>query len=332
MSSARRRKQQEKQLMSTRSQFSNGSRDGSAEHKYQRIANGLGWFSIGLGMAEIAAPGAIAEICGVRNDGTRRTLLRSPLYGMREVAAGVGILTQATPRGWMWGRVAGDIMDIASLTSALASYENDRERVSGALAVLGVTALDYICAQQLSRTANHKPQITKSIWVNKSPEEAYSFWHNFDNLPRFMPYLESVQVFNEGRSRWRAKGPLGKIFEWDARIESEQPNRLIAWRSLDASEVFHAATVSFEPGPGGRGTIVAVELKYNPPAGQIGVTLAKLFGKGAGEMIREDLRKFKQLIETGEIIESDASIYPGMHAAQPPRENEWSSRREPLRA
>jgi uncharacterized membrane protein len=133
-----------------------------------------------------------------------------------------------------------------------------------------------------------------------------------------MHHLESVQSLGEGRSRWRVSGPLGKSFEWEARTEQEQPNRLIAWRSVEGSQIDNAGSVFFERGPGGRGTIVRVDLTYEAPGGSAGTGLAKLLGKDAGQMVEDDLRAFKQVIETGEVIHSDASVHPGMHPAYPP--------------
>jgi len=321
--------------MSKRSEFSDSFREKSSNFDYERIPNGLGWFSLGLGLAEIAAPGTIAGIAGVQDTTTKRTILRSPLYGMREVAAGAGILMQDRPAGWLWSRVAGDLVDISTLALALGSPENDRRKVTGALvAVLGITALDYLCAQNLTQQQqrqqregissagrrNSPNQTIKTIWVNKSPEEAYSFWRKFENLPRFMHHLESVETMPDGRSKWRAVGPMGKTYEWEARTEQDQPNRLIAWKSVENSDIQNSGTVFFEPGPGGRGTIIRVDLSYDPPGGAVGSGLAKLLGKDGSQMLRDDLRAFKQVIETGEVLQSDASIHKGMHPGQPPKE------------
>lgn len=143
-------------------------------------------------------------------------------------------------------------------------------------------------------------KVEKSVTINRPPAELYSYWRNFENLPRFMKHLESVSVTGEGRSHWVAKGPGGTSVEWDAEVYNEKENELIAWRSLEGSQVDNAGSVHFDPAPSGRGTVVRVVLKYNPPAGKLGALVAKLFGESPEQQIDEDLRRFKQLIETGE--------------------------------
>jgi len=289
----------------------------------ERIANGLGWFSVGLGLAEIMAPGSVARFIGVSDDDGNRSLLR--FYGFRELAAGVGILSQQQPTQWLWGRVGGDLLDIASLGRAMTNDSNEKGKLTFATAaVLGVTALDVICAKQMSEgqgngIASTSPrQFTKSITVNCTPEQAYQYWHNFQNFPSFMSNLESVEMTGGNRSHWRAKGPAGTTVEWDAETIDDQPNSAISWRSTENADISNSGSVRFERGPGGRGTIIHVEMSYQPPAGSIGTSIAKLLGKEPEQQISQDLRHFKQILETGEIVHSDSSIHPGMHPAQPP--------------
>ena len=293
---------------------------------YQRLASGLGWFSIGLGLVEVAAPGTIANLIGISDDNRNRMLLRSPVFGMRELGAGTGILASSQPAPWVWSRVAGDLLDIGSLASAMTQEGNDRTRLAmGMAAVLGVTVLDVICARGLGDSSNgHKERrcTTKAVTINKSAQEVYSFWHNFENLPRFMRHLDSVRSTGSNRTLWRAKGPAGKTIQWEAETTEDQPNRAIAWRSLPGSDVYTAGRVTFQSGFAGRGTIVKVDLSYDPPGGTLGAMVAKLFGKDADQMLDDDLRAFKQIMEVGEIINSDASIHRGMHPAQPPTPNE----------
>jgi uncharacterized membrane protein len=143
-------------------------------------------------------------------------------------------------------------------------------------------------------------KVEKSVTINKSPAELYRFWRNFENLPRFMNHLEAVQVTGENRSHWVAKAPAGRTVEWDAEIYNEKENELIAWRSLEGADVNSAGSVRFQAAPGGRGTEVRVVLKYDPPGGIVGANVAKLFGEEPAQQIEEDLRRFKQVMETGE--------------------------------
>ena len=140
--------------------------------------------------------------------------------------------------------------------------------------------------------------VEESVTVNKTPWELYDFWKNFENLPRFMAHLKDVKKIDEKRSHWVAKAPAGTSAEWDAEIINDEPNALIAWRSLGGATVDNAGSVRFVPGAGG--TEVKVVLDYIPPAGRLGAMVAKLFGEEPGTTVREDLQRFKQVMETGE--------------------------------
>lgn len=294
----------------------------------EQLANGLGWFSIGLGLAEVVAPGRVAQLIGLPDEDRTRGILRA--YGCREIAAGIGILSQPQPAGWMWSRVAGDLLDLGTLMTAMNSERTNRSKVATATAaVLGVTALDVMCAQQLSQgeeraeaRGREHPRFRRSIKVNRPPDVVYAFWRNLENLAAFMEHLESVQVLGNNRSRWRARGPAGITVEWEAELIAVEPNHLISWRALEGAGIYHSGSVRFEPTPVGRGTIVMVDLEYAPPGGTISARFAKILGQDPGQLLQHDLRTFKQVIETGEIVKSDASIHRGMHAAQPPRDEE----------
>jgi uncharacterized membrane protein len=151
--------------------------------------------------------------------------------------------------------------------------------------------------------------VKKSLIINRTPEELYRFWRDFENLPRFMKHLESVRVTGDGRSHWVAKAPAGSSVEWDAEITEDRPNELIAWRSLEGADVDNSGSVRFERAPGNRGTIVKVEIDYNPPGGVIGAAVAKLFGEEPGQQTQDALRCLKQVMETGEIIISDGTVW-----------------------
>ena len=148
-------------------------------------------------------------------------------------------------------------------------------------------------------------KIEKSVTINRSPEELYRFWRNFENLPRFMNHLEAVHETGAGRSHWVAKAPAGTTVEWEAEIYNEKENEMIAWRSLEGADVANAGSVYFQQAPGDRGTEVRVVLKYDPPGGAVGALVARLFGENPEQQIDEDLRRFKQVMETGETLTTE---------------------------
>ena len=143
-------------------------------------------------------------------------------------------------------------------------------------------------------------EIKRSITVNKPAEELYQFWRNLENLPSFMEHLESVTE-REGVSHWVVQGPINRKIEWDARVSQEHPNELIRWHSLPGSPVDHRGSVQFAKAAGDRGTVVTVSLEYGTPAGKAGNVVSSLFGKHPEQIVREELRHFKQLMEAGEI-------------------------------
>jgi len=149
--------------------------------------------------------------------------------------------------------------------------------------------------------------VTKRVTINRPRQEVYRFWRDLENLPRFMQHLESVRVIGGQRSHWVAKAPVGKV-EWDAEIVAERENELIAWRSLEGSEIRSEGSVRFVDAPADRGTELSVELEYEAPGGSLGATVAKLLGEEPTQQIRDDLRRFKQVMETGEVVLSDGSL------------------------
>lgn len=272
----------------------------------QDLAKFLGWFSVGLGLTEILAPRELARAIGVRD---QYGFL--PTAGIREIVGGIGILAQRRPTGFLWARVVGDMMDLAFLGANYLSRGTNKQRIAMSMvAVAGVTLLDLIAAERHSEHPKALSQappkgnsiyVYKAVTVNKPREELYQFWRNFENFPRFMRHLQSVKALDEKLSRWEAHAPLGGTVSWDAEMTADIPNQRIAWRAVDGSTIPNAGSVDFRPAPGGRGTEVRVELSYNPPGGALGATLANLLGEEPEYQVQEDLRHFKQFMETGEI-------------------------------
>jgi uncharacterized membrane protein len=284
-----------------------------------KAAIGLGWLSIGLGLSELLAPRALTRALGVRQRGRVRPLLRA--MGARELAAGIGLLAQPRRSArWLWARVAGDAIDLGLLGAALASPRTKRGRVLGALgAVAGVTALDVLAAMRASReqgTLAAEP-VRRSVTIARDPAEVYAFWRDVRNLPRFMLGLESVTPLDARSSRWRARGPVGPVVEWETVIVEDLDNHLIRWRSKDDSRVKTDGVVRFVPAPGGRGTEVHLEVMYQPASGLLGRAIAALSDGVMGTKVEADLSRCKQLLEIGQIAHSDASLHLGPHPARP---------------
>jgi uncharacterized membrane protein len=144
-------------------------------------------------------------------------------------------------------------------------------------------------------------RVDRTTTINASREQVYAFWRNLENLPRFMKHVQCVRQVDDLHSHWIVEGPAGQKIEWDAEIINEIPNELLAWRSLPGASVDNAGSVRFEHATAGRGTKVTVSLQYEPPAGQVGVVLAKLLGTDPEQEVDMELHRLKNIIETGEI-------------------------------
>ena len=273
--------------------------------KEDQLADALGWFSVGLGLLELLAPRAVGRAAGIAcNPGLVRVM------GLREIANGVGLLTQPRRSAWLWARVAGDGLDLAAL--AFAAFRPDARRgraLAAGAAVAGVTALDVYASREHSRLeaegrteTNTAPvRVQHAISVNRPIEECYRYWRNYENLPLFMKHLKSVQELDGRLSHWVAEGPMGARIEWDSEIIAEEANRFNAWRTLPGADVPQSGIVRFEQVPAGRGTIVRIEMVYGMPGGRAGAAIAKLFGMAPAQLVKEDARRYKQILETGEV-------------------------------
>ncbi len=175
----------------------------------------------------------------------------------------------------------------------------------GGLIYQGATKQSTIQQAQEAIGINQPIKVEKTVTINKSAEELYRFWHNFENLPTFMKHLKSVKVYNEKRSHWIANAPLGNSVEWDADILEDRENEFISWASVEGADVDNSGFVRFKKAPGDRGTEVKIVLEYNPPGGVLGATVAKLFGEEPEQQIGDELRRFKMLMEAGEIATTE---------------------------
>jgi uncharacterized membrane protein len=277
----------------------------------QRMARGLGIFSLGLGVPLVAMPGAINRLLGVQDDDDSRTWQR--IVGVRELAAAAGLLTRPRPVGWQWARVAGDVMDTALMGTARITKAARAERIAATLGALaGILAIDLFAAARLTRArgegaADERDRVRGAITVRRPRSDVYLFWQDFENLPSFMAHLESVAVVGDGRTRWVALAGTDRRMQWETEIVEFVPDEMIAWRSVKGGDVDSEGVVRFLTAPGGRGTEVRLDMRYSAWAGRAGRMIARLFGADPQQQVDEDLRRLKQLMETGEIVRSEGS-------------------------
>ncbi|MDX3853390.1 SRPBCC family protein [Streptomyces sp. AK02-01A] len=298
-----------------------------------RLARGLGWFSATLGLTRTTVPHAVCRLSGVDDSTWARTLM--PVLGVRELGQGALLLGSRRPAPWVWTRIAGDALDLTLLVRALRSRTGGRQlRVMAATAaVSAITGFDlYTAVRSLGRSGPRRSDSMHthaSVTVNRPRSEVYRYWHAFENLPDFMSHLEAVRADGDGQSHWIAKAPVKKRVEWDAEVALDRPGELIAWRSLKGADVDNAGSVSFQDAPGGQGTEVRVELDFTPPGGKAGAAVARLLGEHPEQQIHDDLRRFKQVMEVGEVVRSEGSS-EGTHTWRPGRQHPAQPHHEKL--
>ena len=258
------------------------------------LGRGLGAFSIGLGLAELAAPRALARWIGIDDCGAPVPILRA--FGAREALAGIGLLAKPQAAVGPWARVLGDAIDLAFLTWAFDQKSVRRRRTAFVIAaVVGVAALDLFAAIRRRRMWFGEP-VRRTITIDRAPREAYSFWRDLERAPEYMQWVESVTDLGGGRSHWKVCTPAGVSLEYDAEIIEDIPGQRISWRTLPGSKIAQRGQVMFAPAIGGRGTDVFLDLQVNAP-------LAKTI---SSEMAKQDLANFKEVVEAQ--ADADASV------------------------
>jgi hypothetical protein len=259
----------------------------------ESLAVGLGWLSIALGVAELAAPHSVARFIGVPPTDQAVATLRA--YGAREVGNGLAILAEPDRAAWLWSRVAGDAVDLATLAGAMNAPDTDRGRAMMATAaVLGVTALDVLCARQLQSEDDE-------LYYNDRQAAAGRRQSRRDSRTRVSDSITINASLQRVEERW-------------ADLALPESLRQLRQSSDGGDE---RAIVEFRHAPGGRGTEVRVEMEYTP-RGVLGTVLAKVLGGDPTGQVRQDLRRFKQLVETGEVLLSEG---PSLWRPGQPAEN-----------
>jgi uncharacterized membrane protein len=257
----------------------------------------LGWFSVGVGLAQLLAPREVNRMSGAMQ---RPILTR--LSGVRQIASGAGLLSERLPATSIWSRVAGDATDLALLGAAMRSRQSRSGRVLLTATMLaGLTALDIYAAQlhrrTLAKRTREPSRVDLRIDIASTPDKLYAFWRDIEKLPLFMSNLQSVTVLDQRTSHWVANAPAGLLIDWDAEVVDDQPGKLIAWRTLPGSAVSNHGAISFEALPDNRGTCVHLSLEYLPSTEAIGAALARWLGGNPQVQIAQDLRRFKQMVE-----------------------------------
>jgi uncharacterized membrane protein len=294
-----------------------------------KLTRMIGWASVGLGTPLLLAPARSAEAIGIKDGSQQRATVAG--VGARELVAAAGLLGQRRPV-WLWSRVAGDLMDLALLGNSLRSRtmaprvvktalrHGDKEgpgrTVAATAAVAAITGIDLYAAVTRSlgshrRSRERMVHLTATVTVTRSRHEAYALWRQLEDLPTFMAHLDSVTKTGPRTSRWKASAPFGKTVEWDAQITDDSPGERLAWGSLDGSVIRNEGEVRFISAPEGNGaepdTEVHVKLRYSVPAGKLGKGIARYFGEDPHQQLDDDLRRFKQVLETGEVVRSEGA-------------------------
>ena len=301
------------------------------------VGKALGAASVALGAPLLAVPGRTARAIGLDDTPRIRALARG--VGARELAAAAGLLAGRTVPG-LWARVAGDGMDLALLANAVrtassrprrrfwstdrSGSSSGRRRTAVALgAVAGIAALDVLAAVRATKRRDPTRTVqdgaitvSAGVTVNRPAADAYGMWRDFSRLPEFMVHLESVSA--DGK-HWVARRPGGGTVDWDAEIVADVTDQRLAWRSVEGADVANSGEVTFGPAPGERGTEVRVRLTYEPPLGEAGNAVARLLGEEPRQQVTDDLRRFKQVLETGEVVRSAGSP-EGVRSGRLPRQ------------
>ncbi len=261
----------------------------------------LGWLSVALGLGGLLAPRTMGRLSALSG---REPLLAA--VGARELVSGIGLLTRRDKAPWLWARVAGDAVDLAILGLASRQRGSGAARAASTAVVAAITAADVVAAVAHQRTSlqaspSRDVYLERSIIVNKTPRECYDWWRDLRNMPRFTRNLERVIPLDEKHSQWVSKDFGGTRVQWRARINEDIPGERILWSATQDSSFAHAGSVTFAPATGGRGALITVSIHYHVPGGRIGAALAQFLGPDPMGEVRENLRRFKQLLETGEI-------------------------------
>lgn len=280
-----------------------------------RLVVALGCASAIVGARLLLAPRAAVEAIGAGDAPAHRRV--AELAGARNLAVAAGLLLRSSP-AWLWARVGGDLLDMTLLgwraqrSGVLRRIPGniDRSRATrmgvAAAALAGLTGIDLYAAMTRSRPTTAL-RLTSSVTVAVPALQAYELWRLFERLPAFLTHIDEIRVTGPDMSHWRASAPFGAAVEWDAQIVDDVPGERLAWLSIAGGAVANAGDVAFSPAPGGRGTEIHVTLYYHISGARAAAALARYFGERPARQLDDELRRFKQIAETGEVVRSEGA-------------------------
>jgi len=280
-----------------------------------RLVRVLGWASAIVGVPLLLAPKASAKAIGVGDAAGHRTAAGA--VGARNLAVAVGLLLRFSP-AWLWARLGGDATDMALLGFAArrsgliglihkSTYKGRATRAAVTAATLaGITGVDLYAVITRSRPTTTL-RLTSTVTVAVTELQAYELWRLLESLPTFLAHVDEVRVTGPDTSHWRASDPFGAAVEWDARIVEDVPGERLAWLSLAGGAVSNAGDVRFLRAPGGRGTEIHATLYYRISGARAAAALARYFGENPAQLLDGELRRFKQVAETGEVVRSEGA-------------------------
>jgi uncharacterized membrane protein len=281
-----------------------GNGEAGSKEQNSTLLPMLGWFSLGLGLAEVLTPKGVAKAAGLPEE-SRHTVRA---FGAREIVSGIGMFSRRVQPAASWSRVVGDVLDLSVLGKSLFKANSSKAKLGiSSAAVLGVTVLDILASMKETPALNgysgkNPLELEEALAINKSPEELFTYWRDLSNLPNFMSFLDTVVELDPQKSHWKTKEVAGKSIEWKSVIKREVKNETIEWETDEGSDISHSGSVTFRRLPRGHGTEVRLKMQFAPKAGAIAPTgLSSVLSFIGEEKVRNDLKRFRQLIETGEI-------------------------------
>lgn len=264
----------------------------------RKLAQGIGWYSIALAVVELISPKTVNQTIGIKDDPLHHNLVR--VRGVRELISGIGIVASRKPAGYLWSRVAGDVIDFALVGQALTHRRNNKQKLLIATAAFSAVALlDVVAAlSQTHKKDTPNLRLKRSIKVNGTPDELYELWRQPETLPKIMKHFAEFTHIDAQRSHWKIPAAVGPALEWEAVIVEEREGKYLRWESLPGTTLPTRGWVNFRSLGKGDKTEVCLCLDFEPPAGALGEAALKLVQGIPNGLVQDMLNQFKTLSQT----------------------------------